>query len=181
MNINLKGKVSEEFIKIGISDFYDAFNYVKKLSYGRISNRKDPTLVLTEKKGTCSSKHNLLALLAEENDFDKVRLMLCIFKMNTDNVYGSKEILQKYDLDFIPEAHNFLLINNKVFDATWESMPARTPTDDILVSKPVEVNWNIKYKEQYHKNYINHHSANWKYSTNQLWDIRSDIIESLML
>jgi hypothetical protein len=101
--------------------------------------------------------------------------------MNSYNVIGIQELLEKYHLAFIPEAHNFLLISNKVFDATWDEMPDRKPTDDILVSKPVKVTWNLKHKDDFHKEYIYQHSEMWKYSPEELWKIRCEVIDSLTL
>ena len=42
-------------------------DYIKNLPYGRNSNRTDFSLVFTEHKGTCSSKHALLKQLADTN------------------------------------------------------------------------------------------------------------------
>lgn len=174
------GKISNWFLEHNIDNFWNAFEYVKHLKYGRISNKQVPFLVLTEKKGTCSSKHNVLKMLADENDFDKIILMLCIFKMNKDNTPEISNIIEKYGIDFIPEAHNFLMFNNKVYDATKNFSSGKVPTDDIIISKPVQLAYNIKHKEDFHKEYILDNSEMWKYHPKKMWSIREEAINSII-
>jgi hypothetical protein len=57
---------------------------VRSLPYGRNSDHSDWRLVLGEGRGTCSTKHALLADLARENR-RHVALMLGIYEMDEDN------------------------------------------------------------------------------------------------
>ena len=43
-----------------------AVTYIRRLPYGRNTDRSDILRVLREGKGTCSTKHALLACLAQE-------------------------------------------------------------------------------------------------------------------
>jgi hypothetical protein len=180
LKIYRKGNISNWFLDHSIDNFWNAFEYVKHLKYGRISDKQVPFLVLIEKKGTCSSKHNLLKMLADENEYDEIILMICIFKMNSQNTPEVSNILQKYDVDFIPEAHNFLMFNNKVFDATMNFSSKKFPTDDIIISKPVLLAYNIKHKEDFHKEYIHDNSKMWKYTPEKMWSIRDKAINSII-
>ena len=75
------GTVTALFSEAGIEDFHGAARHLLGLPYGRTSDRSKPALVLTEGRGTCSSKHALLAELAHELGLD-VRLTLGIFEMS---------------------------------------------------------------------------------------------------
>ena len=50
----------------GLSDFGQLTAHVQSLEYGRTSKPEDPLAVLQEGRGTCSSKHRLLAAVAHE-------------------------------------------------------------------------------------------------------------------
>ena len=72
--------VSTAFLKLATSDLRAAGQQVCELPYGRNSNPDDPLTVLTEQRGTCSTKHALLRRLAIEQRIDLV-LMLGIYEM----------------------------------------------------------------------------------------------------
>ena len=74
------GPVTAHFLSLGIRDFRDAARHVWRLPYGRISDRSKVLLVLTEGRGTCTTKHALLAELAAEHGVD-VGLTLGIYEM----------------------------------------------------------------------------------------------------
>ena len=87
-------------------NFQETINFVKQIPYGRNSNREDFSLVISENKGTCSSKHAYLKDFADKNNIPNVQLFIGIYKMNEQNTkIGS--ILSDNFLDFIPEAHVF--------------------------------------------------------------------------
>jgi hypothetical protein len=64
--------VSREFITRGITDFQAAGRAIHALPYGRTVDRADFRAVLREGKGTCSTKHALLAALAYEQSLPVV-------------------------------------------------------------------------------------------------------------
>ena len=49
-------------------EFKELIDKIKNLPYGRNANRYDFTLVLSENKGTCSSKHAFLKDFADKNE-----------------------------------------------------------------------------------------------------------------
>jgi hypothetical protein len=56
--------LGREFVALGLGGYREAAHHVRYLPYGRNSDRSDWRLVLKEGRGTCSTKHALLAELA---------------------------------------------------------------------------------------------------------------------
>ncbi len=79
----------------------------------------DPLIVLTEQRGTCSTKHALLRRLAIEQNLD-VALVLGIYEMAEQNTPGVGDILRKYELVLLPEAHCYLRMARRRIDVTRE-------------------------------------------------------------
>lgn len=52
--------ISNLFLTLSITTFREALKYVHELPYGRNNNRTDYLLVISEKCGTCSTKHALI-------------------------------------------------------------------------------------------------------------------------
>jgi len=100
------GEVSAQFIALGTNDFRSTARYVHQLPYGRNADRADFRLVLRERRGTCSTKHALLAALAIEQQLP-VRLTLGIYEMDERNTPGV-------------EAHCYLTYDGLRIDVTRE-------------------------------------------------------------
>ena len=66
-------------------NFDELIEKVKNIPYGRNANRYNFSLVLSENKGTCSSKHAFLKDFADKNEIENVKLYIGIFKMNEVN------------------------------------------------------------------------------------------------
>ena len=99
-------------ISYGITSWNEIVECVKKLPYGRTTNRTDFGLVISEKKGSCSSKHAFLKRIADLNTIPNVKLILCIYQMNPLNTPKIGAVLSTNALEFIPEAHyNYLKFN----------------------------------------------------------------------
>lgn len=181
-NIQPKGKISQEFLKRNIETFHKATEYIQNLPYGRNSNKDKLETIFEDIKGTCSTKHAVLKKLANENEFINIKLILGIFKMNAENTPKISKTLKNYNLDYIPEAHNYLKYGNKVFDFTGISDSASNFIDDLLYEieiKPSEIN---QIKIQIHKNFL----IDWlkenpaiNYFIEELWTIREQCIQDL--
>ena len=67
MNKDYKLRSNDKLTKLvkskGIESWNELTEFIKILPYGRNKNRTDFGLVLSEQKGTCSSKHALLKLV----------------------------------------------------------------------------------------------------------------------
>jgi len=90
--LGLNGNVSKAFMHLGCSTFHEACLHVKDLPYGRTSDKSSLLNVLTEQKGTCSTKHALLKALADEQSLD-ILLTIGIYPMRETNTPGVGEIL----------------------------------------------------------------------------------------
>jgi hypothetical protein len=110
--ISAKEKISLAFLERNVFDFNSAAAFVRDLPYRRNKNKSELLSVLSENCGTCSSKHVLLKLLAEENNFD-LRLCIGIFRMSVENTPAVAATLIKNGLNYIPEAHCYLNIKTR--------------------------------------------------------------------
>lgn len=171
--------ISELFRQNGVHTFSDAMSFVKNLPYGRNSNREDLTLVLTEAKGTCSSKHALLKYLADENLQPEIKLMLGIFKMNGENTPKVKSILDKYDLKYIPEAHNYLKIQGKIYDCTTQNSSEINFVNDLLEETEIQPADVSDFKIKFHKDFLRNWIADKSICLDEIWKIRESCIKSL--
>lgn len=112
------GPLSKIALKKGFNQFTQLCLYVADLPYGRNANRTDFSLVLLEGKGTCSSKHAFLHALAIENNQSDWQLIIGIYQMNQANTPGVGDVLDKYNLAYIPEAHCYLKNQGDRYDFT---------------------------------------------------------------
>ncbi len=95
-----------------------ACKHISNLPYKRNSDKNNIQCVFNDLGGTCSTKHAVLRKLALENKHPEIRLILGIFKMDSEYTFKIKNTLQKFNLNYIPEAHNYLKIEDEYFDFT---------------------------------------------------------------
>lgn len=171
--------ISKKFQDLEINTFSDAMNFIKNLPYGRNSNRENFILVLDEMKGTCSSKHALLKSLADENDQSDVKLMLGIFKMSKINMPKIKKTLDKYSLEYIPEAHNYLKVNDKIFDCTISNSSELNFLNDLILEIEIEPYQVIDFKVGFHKKFLDEWLENQSFYLEEIWKVREQCIEDL--
>ena len=107
--------LSKKCINKKLLHFFDVCNYVKLLPYGRNSDRSNYTLILEEQRGTCSTKHAFLAQIARENNMNDIHLFIGIYSMSAKNTEGISKVLEKYKLNYIPQAHTYLKFKKKIF------------------------------------------------------------------
>jgi hypothetical protein len=163
------------------SSFQQALEYIHQLPYGRNTDRADYRLVLTEGKGTCSTKHAFLKALAKEMEEASVQLFLGMYKMSEENTPGVGKVLDRAGIPYIPEAHCYLKINGKRVDVT--SLQA----DIIKVEKVLMEEQEISpedigfYKLNYHKNFIKKwiQKENSNLTFEAVWSIREACIAAL--
>jgi Transglutaminase-like superfamily len=140
------------FLAAGIHDFAGAASHVRALPYGRIGDRKKLWLVLEEGRGTCTTKHALLAELAREQGIE-VRLTLGIYEMSERNTPGVGQVLGAYGLEYIPEAHCYLRHESGRIDVT--GVPAgAAPIDYFLHEEPITVDQIGAYKQDLHRRFL---------------------------
>ena len=115
--IQSKGMISEKFISLGIKTFWDACKYVHELPYGYNSTTEDILILFEEGYGSCTTKHAVIATLAEELGI-AVHKMIGIYGMNEEIVTGTNHILEKYHLPYLPMIHCFLIYDLYRVDLT---------------------------------------------------------------
>lgn len=181
-SLGLAGPISCAFLKRGIADFQDAGHFLLQLPYGRNTQRSDFTLVLPEGRGTCSTKHALLAALAREQRLP-VSLMLGIYEMHELNTPGVGVILARYGLERMPEAHCYCSYEGKRIDLTRSGVAPGAPLEPFLAEEVIAPEQIGAYKVQRHQAFL------WDWvgteeqmrhrSFAELWKIREACIEAL--
>lgn len=184
-----KDNLTLQLQKLGITDWESLTNYIQNLPYGRNTNRHDLSLVLTEQKGTCSSKHAFLKKIADFNELKSIGLYIGIYKMNSANTPKIGNVLSEnefsYTLGYIPEAHCYLKVNGKEYDFTNSTSDFEKLRQDILEEIEIEAHQINEFKVNYHQEFLK------KWSTNQnklsdfvinfesLWKLRERCILNL--
>lgn len=130
------GPVSAACIARNIADCRAAGRYLQGLPYGRTADRTNFLAVLREGKGTCSTKHALLAVLAHEQDLPVV-LTLGIYVMHERNTPGVGAVLTRYGLASLPEAHCYLTYAGRRIDITRSGVESTEPMTQVLYEAPI--------------------------------------------
>lgn len=176
-----KGMLSKRLLEMEVFSFNELVSFVQDLPYGRNADRANPDLVLKELKGTCSTKHALVKKVALEQELNEVKLMLCMFKMNAKNTPKIAEVLYKYNLEYIPEAHCVLQIKNQYLDITTSKSSYNKIKEDVLELveiQPEQIGvFKVEYHQQFLKNWLGKNNNN--YSFEEFWKIREECIKAL--
>ena len=175
------GPFTARFRSAGVRDFTGAARYLLTLPYGRITDRRRVWLVLEEGRGTCTTKHALLAELAREQGID-VQLMLGIYEMSERNTPGVGRVLSAHGLACIPEAHCYLRYRGERVDITGVPAGAE-PIERFLHEEPITVEQIGDYKIGVHRRFL----AEWipraeaarGRTLDEVWSIREACIAAL--
>ncbi|WP_367208860.1 GNAT family N-acetyltransferase [Sphingobacterium sp. R2] len=180
---NKSGAISESFSSIGINTFKQASEWVSHLDYKRNRDKNNKLVLFEELCGTCSTKHALLKRLADENGNQNLKLILGIFNMNGRNTPAIKGVLDKYNLKYVPEAHNYLRTNNYMLDFTGISVNETKFELDLLDEIEIDPDQITDYKVQYHKDFLSGWIKDNKipYTLDELWKIREECIRAITL
>ena len=166
----------------GIETWEEALKYVRFLPYGRNSNRTDFKLVITEQKGSCSSKHAMLKKIADQNRIPKIKLILGVYRMHEKNTPKIGSILAENSINFIPEAHCYLKIDGKRVDITTPESSVDNLKKDIIQEieiQPEQVSkFKVVYQKEFIKNWVRHTNSSFEFK--QIWRIREKCIENLI-
>ncbi len=174
------GEASAQFLALGIDDYREASLFTNQLSYGRNADRANFRLVLPERRGTCSTKHALLAALAIEQRLP-IHLTLGIYEMSERNTPGIGAVLSKHGLAFVPEAHCYLIYNGTRIDVTRDAVIAAEPIARFLHEETIAPEQIGDYKVAMHQAWMREWVArempnrNWE----QVWKIREACIAAL--
>jgi hypothetical protein len=122
-----EGPLGRAGLAAGAGTFRALADMVEGLPYGRITASGDWTAVLAERRGTCSSKHALLAATAYEHGRPAVELLLGVFVMSEATTPGVGETLAAFGLAGVPEAHCYLRCAGQRVDLTGLAAGAESP------------------------------------------------------
>jgi len=147
------GPFTARFQAAGVRDFAGAARHLLTLPYGRITDREKFWLVLQEGRGTCTTKHALLAELAREQA-----------------------------ISYIPEAHCYLRHEGGRLDITGVP-PAAAPIERFLHEEPITVEQIGAYKIELHRRFLRDWIARTETvrgrSLDEVWGIREACIAAL--
>ena len=177
------GPVSRECITRGINDFQAAGRALQALPYGRTGDRADFRAVWREGKGTCSTKHALLVALAHEQGLP-VALTLGIYAMHERNTPGVGDVLSRYGLASLPEAHCYLTYAGRRIDITRSGAEPTEPITQLLHEETIMPQQIGDYKITLHRQYMQtwvttHAEAVKGRSVEDMWRIREACIAAL--
>jgi len=141
------GAISNEFLRLHITGFNDACRHVHQLPYGYNSDRDDLLILFKEGRGSCTTKHAVIATLAEELSLPIVK-NIGIYRMIEDLVTGTNEILGRFNLPYVPMVHCFLVYQNYRVDLTEGNNNGKNrPINEFLYTEAVIPN--ISAKDEY--------------------------------
>ena len=176
------GDTTTLFLARGIATLREAARYLWALPYGRVSNALRPDLVLHEGRGTCTTKHALLASLAAEQEID-LALTLGVYEMTERNTPGVGPVLDRYGLEAIPEAHCYVVWQGERIDITRRVNAPEAITMFLYEERVCPKNV-APYKLRIHRQCLNEWRERGgtrpvKYSLEELWRIREECIAAL--
>ena len=139
--------VSNVFLKHRIHRFHDACRHVHQVPYGYNQSRDDLMILFRENKGSCTTKHAVIATLAKELKLPIVKT-IGIYTMNEAIVTGTDILLKRFDLPYIPMIHCFLSTAKIQVDLTEGNLNGKNhPIKQFLFTKHVAAL--ISEKEEY--------------------------------
>ena len=132
------GELSKKFLDLGIKTFKDACNYVHNVDYGYNTNYEDKMIFFKENKGSCTSKHAVIAGLAQELNIPLYKYV-CVYKFTEEITTGVNEILNKYHIPYVPMVHCFLVYDKYKFDLSeGNNNGKKKPIDEYIHSEKVD-------------------------------------------
>lgn len=133
-----EGELSKKFLALGIKSFKEACTYVHTTDYGYNTNYEDKMIFFKERKGSCTSKHAVIAGLAQELDIPLYKYV-CVYKLSEEITTGINEILKKYEIPYVPMVHCFLMYDKYRFDLTeGNNNGKKKPIDEYIHSERVD-------------------------------------------
>ena len=179
--LNSKDDLTRSIRERGIQDWETLTNFVRQIPYGRNASRTDFSLVITEHKGTCSSKHALLKTVANLNDMPNIELILGMYRMNAENTPGIGDAFTGQPIQYVPEAHCYLKINGQRLDYTNPTAAISRIEADILSELSIEPAQVGQFKVDYHQAFIKKwiREEGFSMTFEEAWAVREACIQNL--
>ncbi|MHA1124731.1 MAG: hypothetical protein ACTSO7_03410 [Candidatus Heimdallarchaeota archaeon] len=135
--ITQAGEMSKKFLELGMTSFKEACLFVHNMDYGYNSDKDDTVILFKEMKGSCTTKHGVIATLAEELDIP-LNKKVGIYKLTEEIVTGTNTILKEHDLLYVPMIHCFLIYEDYRFDLTEGNFNGKkTPIEEFIQDEQV--------------------------------------------
>jgi hypothetical protein len=135
--IKPSGTISKKFLDLGIRSFKEACMYVHNQQYGYNSDYDDKMIFFKENKGTCTTKHGVIAALAKELEIPLYKYV-GIYKFTEEISQGANKILRKYNIPYVPMIHCYLVYNEYQFDLTeGNNNGKKTSIDEFIHTQKV--------------------------------------------
>ena len=142
-----QGPMVRTFLNMGVKEFRDACRYVHELPYGYNSDRDDLMILFKENMGSCTTKHAVIATLAAELEIP-IDKYIGIYAMTEALVTGTKTILDRYILPYLPMVHCFLVFEGRRVDLSQGNRNGKNGLiDDFLYTQKVTPG--ISAKDEY--------------------------------
>lgn len=109
--------IAARFRDRGITMFREACCWVRDLPYGASSGAPHPDVVFDELRGTCQSKHSVIAALAREIGV-AVDKYLGVYRLDESIVEHAGAVLAAHGLVYVPQLHCLLKYDCRFFDLT---------------------------------------------------------------
>jgi hypothetical protein len=177
VTLHAERPLGRSFAALGLGDYREAARHVRNLPYGRNSDRSEWRLVLEEGRGTCSTKHALLAELARENSMP-VALVLGVYEMDGANTPGVGAVLSEHGLRCVPEAHCYLVYEGARVDLTRESGEAEQ-IEGFLHEEEIEPHQIGEYKVGVHRDFVRWWAGRRGLDPESVWQAREECIAAL--
>lgn len=146
-HITQTGPIGRIFTGLGIGTFHEACRWVQQLPYGYNSDRDDLMILFKEKRGSCTTKHAVIATLAAELALP-IHKQVGIYAMTEALVTGTGEILARHRLPYVPMLHCFLNYRDHRVDLSEGNRNGKNgPIDRFLFT--AEVSAAISAKDEY--------------------------------
>lgn len=170
-----------DIVESGVVSWEDLIRCVKTFHYGRNANRSDLSLVWTERRGTCSSKHAFLKHVANLNQIEGVELILCLYKMTSQNTANVGKVLDEFKLDYLPEAHCYIRFEGEAIDTTTMTSKFSSIQADVFEEQIIQAEQVIEFKVNYHQNFMKKwgEEQHPDKSFEELWAIREKCVLAL--
>lgn len=145
--IAAKGPVSEAFVRLKIETLHAVCRYVPGLPYGYNSDRDEFMILFKEGKGTCTTKHAVIGSLTRELEIP-IQKHVGIYDMTEEIVTGTRELLARLGLPYIPMLHCFLVYETFRVDLTEGNRNGKNRSiEEFLFTERVDPN--ISGKDEY--------------------------------
>jgi len=121
--------VRDAFLARGATTFRAACRWVNELPYGANTTFGDALVLFDDERGTCFTKHGVIARLADELGLP-IHKNVGFYRLNDDIVTGVKAILEPHGLTFVPQMHCFLEYGGVYVDLTEGNAHGKNRTID---------------------------------------------------